>query len=51
MRIDYGPGYRIYFGRRGMFVVILLCGGEKRTQVRDIAQAHKYWEEHLDVKA
>jgi putative addiction module killer protein len=39
MRIDYGPGYRVYFIRRGAFVAILLCGGEKSTQDRDIAQA------------
>ena len=39
MRIDYGPGYRLYFMRRGDTVVILLCGGDKRTQDRDIARA------------
>lgn len=39
MRIDYGPGYRVYFTRRGHTVVLLLCGGDKRTQGADIAQA------------
>ncbi len=39
MRIDYGPGYRVYFVRRGDAIVILLCGGDKRTQDRDIARA------------
>jgi putative addiction module killer protein len=39
MRIDYGPGYRIYSVQRGKTVVILLCGGHKRTQARDIARA------------
>jgi putative addiction module killer protein len=39
MRIDYGPGYRVYFTRRGDVVVILICGGDKRTQDRDIARA------------
>lgn len=39
MRIDYGPGYRVYFIRRGAFVAILLCGGDKSTQDWDIAQA------------
>ena len=39
MRIDYGPGYRVYFIRRGEMVVVLLCGGDKRTQDRDIARA------------
>jgi len=39
MRIDYGPGYRVYFTRRGNALVILLCGGDKRSQNRDITQA------------
>ena len=39
MRIDYGPGYRVYFVRRGDAVVILLCGGDKQSQDRDIARA------------
>jgi len=39
MRIDYGPGYRVYFMRRGSLIVVLLCGGDKSTQEKDIAQA------------
>jgi putative addiction module killer protein len=39
LRIDYGPGYRVYLTRHGERVVILLCGGDKRTQNRDIATA------------
>jgi putative addiction module killer protein len=39
MRIDHGPGYRVYFVRRGDLIVVLLCGGDKRTQDRDIARA------------
>ena len=39
MRIDYGPGYRVYFQRRGAVLVILLCGGDKSTQAADIRQA------------
>lgn len=39
MRIDYGPGYRVYFVGRGDTVVVLLCGGDKRHQDRDIARA------------
>lgn len=39
LRIDYGPGYRVYFVRRGPVVVILLCGGDKRTQAADIKRA------------
>jgi putative addiction module killer protein len=41
MRIDYGPGYRVYFARRGVTLVILLAGGDKRTQQQDIATALK----------
>jgi putative addiction module killer protein len=39
LRIDYGPGYRVYYTRRGDAVVILLCGGDKRTQSKDIRKA------------
>jgi len=39
MRIDYGPGYRIYYKDTGKEIIILLCGGDKRTQSRDIEQA------------
>ncbi len=45
MRIDYGPGYRLYFTRRGDALVILLCGGDKRTQERDITRAQELAEE------
>lgn len=39
LRIDHGPGYRIYLARRGDLLVILLCGGDKGSQSRDIARA------------
>jgi putative addiction module killer protein len=39
MRIDYGPGYRLYFTRSGAEVVILLCGGDKGSQTRDMQSA------------
>jgi len=39
MRIDYGPGYRIYYLHRGAQIVLLLCGGDKRTQQQDIERA------------
>lgn len=41
MRIDYGPGYRVYFTRRGRMLILLLCGGDKRTQDADIKRAGK----------
>jgi putative addiction module killer protein len=50
LRIDFGPGYRIYFGREGSSVVVLLCGGSKRTQARDIVAAQGYWKGYLDAK-
>lgn len=40
---DYGPGYRIYFFKKGFTVVILLTGGEKKSQNRDIKKAKQYW--------
>jgi len=39
LRIDYGPGYRVYFTRRGNRLILLLAGGDKATQARDIANA------------
>jgi putative addiction module killer protein len=39
LRIDYGPGYRVYFAQRGATLIILLTGGDKRTQKRDIEKA------------
>ena len=41
MRIDYGPGYRIYYVQCGAQIGILLCGGDKRTQAQDIKRAQK----------
>ena len=41
MRIDYGPGYRVYFVQRGSAVVVILCAGDKRTQAADIKRAIK----------
>jgi putative addiction module killer protein len=39
LRVDHGPGYRVYFVQRGAVLIVLLCGGDKRTQQRDIARA------------
>jgi len=43
LRIDYGPGYRIYFGKEKTTVIVLLVGGDKKGQSRDIAKAKRYW--------
>ena len=43
LRVDYGPGYRVYFGQKGRTLVVLLCGGDKRTQDREIRLAKQYW--------
>jgi putative addiction module killer protein len=45
MRIDYGQGYRVYFGQHGRTLVILLCGGTKKTQVSDIKEAKRLYAE------
>ncbi|MBI3878464.1 MAG: type II toxin-antitoxin system RelE/ParE family toxin [Verrucomicrobia bacterium] len=45
LRVDYGPGYRVYFGQKGRTLVVLLCGGDKRTQGRDIRLARQFWRE------
>ena len=44
-RVDYGPGYHIYFTLRGTTLIILLCGGDKRTQAADIVRAKRLAEE------
>lgn len=46
LRIHEGQGYRVYFGRLGQEVVLLLCGGIKSTQQRDIKQALQYWSQN-----
>lgn len=45
-KIDFGPGYRLYFGKEGDDVVILLGGGTKKRQSRDIALAHRRWADY-----
>ena len=45
-RIDYGPGYRVYFGRVGEKLVLLLCGGSKKNQEKDIRLTKKYWNDY-----
>ena len=43
LRIDYGGGYRVYFGQVGSVVILLLCGGGKSSQNKDIRKAKEYW--------
>jgi putative addiction module killer protein len=49
-RIDFGPGYRVYFGKHGEQLVILLGGGSKERQSRDIAAAQAMWEQYKERK-
>ncbi|MBD2664298.1 addiction module killer protein [Richelia sinica FACHB-800] len=46
LKIDYGPGYRVYFGQIGTTIVLLLCGGDKSTQEKDILIAKEYWRDY-----
>lgn len=48
LRLDFGPGFRIYFADEGDMIVILLSGGDKSTQEKDIKTAKKYWKELLE---
>ena len=50
MRLDLGPGYRVYFGRDGERLVILLAGGSKKRQQEDIEAAHTLWAEYKKRK-
>jgi putative addiction module killer protein len=43
IRMNFGPGYRVYFGHEGQSVIILLCGGDKKSQGKDILLAKRYW--------
>lgn len=47
LRIAFGPGYRVYFGEQSGAIVVLLCGGEKSTQEKDIQRAKEYWADFL----
>jgi putative addiction module killer protein len=49
-RIDFGPGLRVYFGKDGATVVVLLGGGTKKRQARDIADAHRCWQDYKQRK-
>ena len=46
LRIHYGPGYRLYYAQEGGCAYLLLCGGDKSSQSRDIGKAKAYWQDH-----
>lgn len=46
-RIDFGPGYRVYYGVKGKRIILLLCGGDKGTQRKDIQKAKTFWNDYL----
>jgi putative addiction module killer protein len=48
-RVMFGPGYRIYFGREGRDLILLLLGGQKSSQPRDIARAQRLWKDYLEA--
>lgn len=48
LRLDFGPGYRIYYGEVDNATVLLLCGGDKSSQRRDIERAKNYWKEYKE---
>lgn len=50
LRIDWGSGYRVYFGRDGRTVIVLVCGGDKRKQDADIKRAVDLWQEYVNRK-
>ena len=48
-RLMFGPGYRLYFGKEGRSVILLLLGGDKTFQAEDIRQARRFWQDYLGV--
>lgn len=48
LRINYGPGFRIYFGKQNKTIIVLLIGGDKGSQSRDITKAKRYWLDYKD---
>ena len=46
-RLHFGPGYRIYYGEIDNTIILLLCGGDKSTQTKDVKKAKKYWNEYI----
>lgn len=50
LRLHYGPGYRVYYAKDGQTIFLLLCGGDKRTQKKDIKRAKRLWADHKKRK-
>ncbi len=50
LKIDVGPGYRVYFGKVGLKIILLLCAGNKQSQVKDIAKAKKYFQDFKEQR-
>lgn len=50
LKIDHGPGYRVYYAIDDGTIVLLLCGGDKGTQQRDIETARKFWKKHQEQR-
>ena len=50
LKIYYGPGYRVYFGKAANKIILLLLGGDKSTQAKDIQIAGRYWENHKEQR-
>lgn len=48
LKVDYGPGFRIYFGQEGSEIILLLSGGDKSSQKKDIKRAKALWAENLE---
>ena len=49
LKIDIGPGYRVYFGKIGAKIILLLCAGDKKSQQRDIVKAKKYFQDFKNL--
>ena len=50
LKMNFGPGFRVYFGQVGVEIILLLCGGDKRTQRWDIKKAIDLWKDYLERK-
>ena len=50
LKVDFGPGYRVYYGHENQQIVLLLVGGDKRSQARDIEKAKEYWNDFKAFK-